>query len=82
MKSNRRGCESAASQAKGEREPDLYEGTPPLEALKAIIPIAANHKDTFSVMRHVHTSKGSETCAGTTTSGGQNGHRTLGKFVG
>ena len=32
--------------------PDLYAGSPPLEALKAIISIAANHKETFSIMHN------------------------------
>ena len=36
--------------------PDLYAGTPPLEALKAIISIAANHKETFSIM-HIDVSR-------------------------
>ena len=31
---------------------DLYAGTPPLEALKAVISIAANHKETF--FNHTH----------------------------
>ena len=33
-----------------------YAGTPPLEALKAIISIAANHKETFSIM-HIDVSR-------------------------
>ena len=39
-----------ARENKSDDRPDLYAGTPPLEALKAIIPIAANHKETFSIM--------------------------------
>ena len=35
---------------KSEDRPDLYAGTRPLEALKATISIAANHKATFSIM--------------------------------
>ena len=31
---------------KSDDRPDLYAGTPPLEALKAIVSIAANHKET------------------------------------
>ena len=41
----------------GER-PHLLAGTPPLEALKAIISIAANHKHTFSIM-HIDVSRAS-----------------------
>ena len=36
--------------------PDLYAGTSPLEALKATIPIAANNKETFSIM-HIDVSR-------------------------
>ena len=36
--------------------PDWYAGTPPLEALKAIISIASNHKETFSIM-HIDVSR-------------------------
>ena len=39
-----------AREFKSDDRPDLYAGTPPLEALKAIISIAANHKETFSIM--------------------------------
>ena len=39
-----------AREFKSEDRPDLYAGTPPLEALKAIISIAANQKETFSIM--------------------------------
>ena len=35
---------------KSDSQPDLYAGILPLEALKAMISIAVNHKDTFSVM--------------------------------
>ena len=68
-----------AREFKSDDRPDLYAGTPPLEALKAIISIAANHKETFSIM-HIDVSRcilpceGPETRADTTTSGGQNGH--------
>ena len=41
---------------KSDDRPDLYAGTPPLEALKAIISIAANNKDTFSIM-HIDVSR-------------------------
>ena len=40
-----------AREFKSYDRPVLYAGTPPLEALKAIISIAANHKETFSIMR-------------------------------
>ena len=36
--------------------PDLYAGIPPFEALKATISIAANHKETFSIM-HIDVSR-------------------------
>ena len=36
-----------AREFKSEDRPDLCAGTPPLEALKAIITIATNHKETF-----------------------------------
>ena len=39
-----------ARESKSDDRPDLHAGTPPLEALKAIISIAANHKETFSFM--------------------------------
>ena len=39
-----------AREFKSDDQPGLYAGTPPLEALKAIISIAANHKETFSIM--------------------------------
>ena len=46
-----------AREFKGDDRPDLYAGTPPLlEALKAIISIAANHKETFSIM-HIDVSR-------------------------
>ena len=35
---------------KSDDRPYLYTGTPPLDALKAKISIAANHKETFSIM--------------------------------
>ena len=35
---------------KSDDRPDLYAGIPPLEALKAIISIAANNKEMFSLM--------------------------------
>ena len=38
-----------AGEFKSDDRPDLYAGTPPLEALKAIISIAANHRGTFSI---------------------------------
>ena len=40
-----------AREFKSDDRPDLYAGTPPLEALKTIISIAANHKETFSIMQ-------------------------------
>ena len=45
-----------AREFKSDDPPDLYAGTPPLEALKAIISIAANHKETFSIM-HIDVSR-------------------------
>ena len=45
-----------AREFKSDDQPDLYAGTPPLEALKAIISIAANHKETFSIM-HIDVSR-------------------------
>ena len=58
--------------------PNLYAGTPPLETLKTLS-IAANHKETFSIMHRCVTCvlprEGPETSAVTTTGRGQNGHR-------
>ena len=45
-----------AKEFKSDDRPNLYAGTPPLEALKAIISIAANNKDTFSIM-HIDVSR-------------------------
>ena len=45
-----------AREFKSGDRPDLYAGTPPLEALKAIISIAANHKGNFSIM-HIDVSR-------------------------
>ena len=45
-----------AREFKSDDRPDLYAGTLPLEALKAIISIAANHKETFSIM-HIDVSR-------------------------
>ena len=45
-----------AREFKSDDWPDLYAGTPPLEALKAIISIASNHKETFSIM-HIDVSR-------------------------
>ena len=45
-----------AGEFKSDDRPDLYAGTPPLEALKAIISIAASHKETFSIM-HIDVSR-------------------------
>ena len=41
---------------KSDDRPDLYAGTPPFEALTAIISIAANNKETFSIM-HIDVSR-------------------------
>ena len=41
---------------KSDDRPDLYAGTPPLEALKAMISIVPNHKETFSIM-HIDVSR-------------------------
>ena len=45
-----------AREFKSDDRPDMNAGTPPLEALKAIISIAANNKDTFSIM-HIDVSR-------------------------
>ena len=45
-----------AREFKSDGRPDLYAGTPPLEALKAIISIAANNRETFSIM-HIDVSR-------------------------
>ena len=45
-----------AREFKSDDRPDLYAGTPPLEALKAILSIAANHKEGFSIM-HINVSR-------------------------
>ena len=45
-----------AREFKGEGRPDLYAGTPPLEALKAILSIAASQKEEFSIM-HIDVSR-------------------------
>ena len=45
-----------AREFKSDDWPDLYAGTLPLEALKAITSIAANHKETFSIM-HIDVSR-------------------------
>ena len=45
-----------AREFKSDDRPDLYAGTAPLEALKAIISIAANHEETFSIM-HIDVSR-------------------------
>ena len=69
-----------AREFKSDDRPDLYAGTPPLEALKAIISIAANHKGTFSI-RHIDVSRayfsreGSETGVDTTPSRRSHGQR-------
>ena len=44
-----------AREFKSDDRPDLYAGTPPLEALKATISIA-NHMETFSIM-HIDLSR-------------------------
>ena len=46
-----------AREFKSDDRPDFYAGTPPLEALKAIIQVAANNKNTFSIM-HIDVSRG------------------------
>ena len=45
-----------AREFKSDDRPDLYAGTPSLEALKALISISANHKETFSIM-HIDVSR-------------------------
>ena len=60
--------ECVRESSKSDDWPVLSARTPPLEALKAIISIAANHKELFSC-------EGPETSADTIVSGGQTGHR-------
>ena len=43
-------------EVKSDDRPDLYAGTPPLDWLKAKVSIAANHKETFSIM-HIDVSR-------------------------
>ena len=45
-----------AREFKSDDRPDLYAGIPPLETLNARISIAANHKETFSIM-HIDVSR-------------------------
>ena len=45
-----------AREFENDDRPNLYAGTPPLETLKATISIAANHKETFSIM-HIDVSR-------------------------
>ena len=45
-----------AREFKSDARPDLYAGTLPLEALKAIMSIAANLKKTFPIT-HIHVSR-------------------------
>ena len=47
---------NCAREFKSDDRPDLYAGTPPLEALKVVMSIAANHKGTFSIM-HIDVSR-------------------------
>ena len=42
--------EETPCKSESDDRPDLYGGTPPLEALKAKISISANQKETFSIM--------------------------------
>ena len=60
--------------------PDLFAGTAPLDALKSIVSIAANHKETFTIMyinvsRAYFHAKRSVTCAGAIAGVGQSGRR-------
>ena len=45
-----------AREFKSDDRPDLYAGTPPVEAFNAIISVAANNKNTFSIM-HIDVSR-------------------------
>ena len=47
---------TVARESKSDDRPDLHAGAFPSEALEATIPIAANHKETFSVM-HIDVSR-------------------------
>ena len=54
-----------ASEFKSDDRPDLYAGTPPLEALEARISIAPNRNETFSIMHidvSTSTRKPRDTC--------------------
>ena len=54
-----------AREFKSDDRPDLYAGTPPLEALKAIKSITASNKDMFSIV-HIDVSRAyfhAEACA-------------------
>ena len=62
-----------AREFKSDDRPDLYAGTPPLEALKAIISIFFNHA--HRRVTCILSCEGSEASADTTPSRGQNGHR-------
>ena len=48
--------ECVRESSKSDDRPDLYAGTPPLEALKATKSIAANHKETFPIV-HIDVSR-------------------------
>ena len=48
--------ECVRKSSKNDDRPDLYAGTPSLEALKVMISIAANNKETLSIM-HIDVSR-------------------------
>ena len=75
-----------AREFESEDRPDLYAGTPPMEASRAVISISASHE--ANILNHAHrrftcilSCKSSGTCAGPSASGRQNRHSTLGKVV-
>ena len=74
-----------ARELKSDAWPDVYAGIPSLEAVKARISIAGEPQR--NVFKHAHRCvtcvlprEGPETSADATTSGGQNGAPTLGKW--
>ena len=73
-----------AREFKSDDRPDLFAGTPPLDALKSIISFAANHKETFKIM-YIKVSRAyfhaEETCAGAIAGGGQSGRRCWKKWT-
>ena len=65
---------TCARESKSDDRPNSYAGTFPLETLKAIISIAAIHKETFLTM-HIDVSRAYFQRSYTATFGRQDGHR-------